>query len=214
MSMVLGIDFDNTIVDYDRLIYQVAVEQKLVKTNVQANKKVIRDLIRRLPDGDVEWQKVQGLVYGSRIDDAIVAPGLLPFLKDCSARDMKFYIVSHKTQFASYDETRTDLRGAARAWLNNNLDVQHSGLGLSKNDVYFESTRAEKISRIKHLQCTHFIDDLEETFLEKSFPVWINKILYSNSRSRPIIDGIKMIGDWSEISDYFLLTETSKMINS
>ena len=38
-------------------------------------------------------------------------------------------------------------------------------LNLSVDSVYFEMTREEKVKRIESLQCTHFIDDLEEIFL-------------------------------------------------
>ena len=40
------------------------------------------------------------------------------------------------------------------------------GLNLKRENVYFESTREEKVARIGFLKCTHFIDDLEETFDE------------------------------------------------
>jgi hypothetical protein len=77
--------------------------------------------------------------------------------------------VSHKTQFANYDTTETDLRKGALKW----LDRAGSSYGTDRSfrrDVYFESTRVDKINRIRSLGCTHFIDDLEETFREPSFP--------------------------------------------
>ena len=46
----------------------------------------------------------------------------------------------------------------------------YSGFAIPKENVFFEATRTEKIARIKALDCTHFIDDLEEIFLDPEFP--------------------------------------------
>ena len=61
-------------------------------------------------------------------------------------------------------------------------------LGLTEGDVFFNSTREEKIERIANLRCTDFIDDLEETFLKKlsrdnhAYPVRTRKRISGASR--------------------------------
>ena len=197
MGMVIGIDFDNTLVTYDEMIHRVAQERGLVGGGVEVNKKQVRDAIRRLPGGETQWQKVQALVYGPRMAEARPAPGAAEFLQRCADNRAKVVVVSHKTEFANYDETGTNLREAARAWLDN-----HRLLSGPSGDVYFESTRQQKLERIETLGCTHFIDDLEETFLEQSFPDRVEKILYFPPGVEPLPLGVKMAGDWQSISEY------------
>ena len=198
----VGVDFDNTLVDYDNLIHRVAMERGLVGPGPTQGKKHVRDAIRELEDGEVLWQKVQALVYGPRMPEATISPGAMDFLRACSANQVKVSVVSHKTEFANYDETGTNLRSAALAWLEANrlLDIKNSGLSVAA--VYFESTRQEKLERILRLGCSHFIDDLEETFLEKTFPETVEKILYNPQNSEFPTPGVKLAGNWQRITEY------------
>mgnify|MGYP003339752174 CR=1 FL=1 len=51
--MLIGIDFDNTIVSYDSLFYKVAAEQKAVPTTVARTKLAVRDHLRAIGKEDV-----------------------------------------------------------------------------------------------------------------------------------------------------------------
>ena len=177
---IVGIDFDNTLVTYDALIHQAAVERGLIEPGTDAGKRSVRDRIRLLPDGEIEWQKVQGLVYGPRMAQARIMPGAVDFIRECRARGWPAYIVSHKTEFAGYDDTRTNLRDAAALWMTSQGFFGADGLGFSRDQVFFEATRDAKIERIRILGCTHFIDDLEEVFLEPSFPAGVRTFLFSS----------------------------------
>ena len=175
---MVGIDFDNTLVSYDALIHDVAVERGLITAGSDAGKRTVRDRIRLLPGGEIEWQKVQGLIYGPRMAQAQLMAGAAEFIRECRARQLPLYIVSHKTEFAGYDESRTNLRDAAVRWMTSQKFFDPDGLGFSRDQVFFESTRDEKIARIEALGCTHFIDDLEEVFLEPGFPAGVRKCLF------------------------------------
>ena len=177
---VVGIDFDNTLVSYDTLIHTVALERRLIADGTATGKRSVRDRIRLLPDGEVEWQKVQGLIYGPRMAQAQLMPGAAEFIRECRTRRWPVYVVSHKTEFAGYDETQTNLRDAALAWMASQKFFEPDGLGFSPDQVYFEGTRDAKIGRIASLGCTHFIDDLEEVFLEPSFPAGVRTFLFSS----------------------------------
>lgn len=201
MGMTLGIDFDNTIVNYDRVLYQAALAEGLIKPGAEENKKSIRDAIRELPDGELKWQKLQAHVYGAGMKDSVLFDGVKTFFDACREADIRVAIVSHKTQFASIDEGGVDLRATAIGWMRKQRFFDNDGLGLSPERVYFESTRQEKIERIKRLGCTHFIDDLEETFLEDSFPAGVERILYAQKSSG--LKDVKVFGSWKEIYDYF-----------
>lgn len=200
-SVTIGVDFDNTLVSYDNLIHQVAVDRSLIGLQTDPSKKWVRDSIRGLPGGEIEWQKVQALVYGPRIGEAIPAQGVAEFLEACARHGVKVNIVSHKTEFANYDETGTNLRCAAVSWLEQHRFFDTSSFNLSRNDVYFETSRREKLDRIGQLGCTHFIDDLEETFLEESFPASVQKLLYS-PQPASVPAGVHLAGDWRRITDH------------
>lgn len=200
---VIGVDFDNTIVDYNDLIRRVAYERGVVQISSLGSKKAIRDVIRNLPEGETAWRKLQAVVYGPRIGEAKLMKGVQEFFTQCSKRGIKVCIISHKTEFASSDTSGINLRKAALAWIKKNDFFHNRDCGLTKKDVYFESTRAEKINRIKELHCTHFIDDLEETFREKSFPVNVEKILFASEFSDCIQNDVKVFANWDCIRKYF-----------
>jgi len=203
--VIIGVDFDNTIVSYDELIYREAIERGLVDGGVLKNKKIIRDAIRELPAGEIQWQKIQAAIYGPKMDRATVIEGVFDFFTLCKDRGIRTHIVSHKTQFANYDTTETDLRKEALKWLDRAGFFDMGLTGLSAGDVYFESTRVDKINRIRSLGCTHFIDDLEETFREPSFPPDIEKILFNSHVSGDFTarTGGKVFVDWKDIRGYF-----------
>ena len=201
MNITLGIDFDNTLVNYDNVLYQKALQLGLIASDMGRNKKNIRDKIRTLSDGESKWQKLQAFVYGKGMKDSMLFEGVKLFFDACRDAAINVSIISHKTKFASMDEEQVNLRDTAINWMKKNRFFDNEGLGLSLDRVYFESTRQEKIERIKQLGCTHFIDDLEETFLEDSFPANVERILYANERSQ--LKGVKAFITWKEIYDYF-----------
>lgn len=202
MGYIIGVDLDNTLVNYDGLMYAVARQRGLIPTDVRKNKKTIRDIIRQLPDGEVEWQRLQAIMYGPRIKEATLADGIKTFFRLCKKHKATVYIISHKTEYADYDETKTNLRAAAVTWMKTHGFFKADGLGLSPQNVHFAATRQEKIERIKQVRCTHFIDDLEETFLEKSFPTNVEKILYAPNTSSSPLSGVRVFNTWKDISNF------------
>jgi len=200
---IVGIDFDNTIVTYDEALGRIARERELIVGDAVQTKKEIRDRIRRLPGGEIEWQKCQALLYGSRIGEAKLAEGVVEFFQRCAEEGTKVYVVSHKTEFSRYDTTGTNLRESALGWMAANRFFEAEGLGLSRDGVFFAATRAEKIERIGQLGCTHFIDDLEETFLEQGFPAGTVRMLYEPAGRSALPQGITRMKSWQEIREYF-----------
>ena len=45
--VVVGLDFDNTLVTYDELLHLSALERRLIQPNIGKNKKEVRDAVRR-----------------------------------------------------------------------------------------------------------------------------------------------------------------------
>ena len=73
------------------------------------------------------------------------------FIQLIKRKKIKFYVVSHKTQFPYYGE-RINLHRISKNWLNNHIFNKKNRLGNCK--YYFESTIKKKIQRIKKLKIT------------------------------------------------------------
>ena len=113
--MVIGVDFDNTIVSYDALFHRIAVERGLVPNSVPVDKTAVRDHLRSL-GGEDQWTALQGLVYGPRIREAKAFPGVREFFAHCHRARLAVHIVSHKTRQPVLGPPH-DLHAAARSWL-------------------------------------------------------------------------------------------------
>jgi len=201
---LIGVDLDNTLACYDGLFHNAGLEEGLINEETPASKERIRDSIRLLPDGEQLWMRLQAIVYGPRMYQAKLFEGASDFLKSCAVNQVRAVIVSHKTPTARLDGKEVDLRAAALGWLKQ--CGFFSDLGVHRDDVFFESTRAEKIGRIKTLGCTHFIDDLTEVFAEESFPREIRKFLFAphpHQGANSVLADVHRCRSWEEIRSLF-----------
>jgi hypothetical protein len=192
----LAVDLDNTLICYDQVFVAVALDRGLVAAGFSGGKQAVRDHIRQLPDGETLWQQVQGEVYGKRIGSALLFEGAEQFLRRCRTEGAHVWVVSHKTQFNAYDPDRVDLRAAALEWLEARVFADGE-LGLSRDDVFFETTRRDKIARLARLRCTHVIDDLVEVFSDPDFPSGMLKIRFDPARAT----GDGSWASWPEIEE-------------
>ena len=173
--MIIGIDFDNTIIDYNNLFYDVGLSLGVLPDNAGCNKKIIREyLIRKGREPD--WIKIQGLVYGKYIRTAKVMEGFFSFSDLCYENDWKIFIISHKTRDTIVGE-KFNLRTSALNWLEKNR-IYGTDICGAVEGVFFEATRSEKICRINLLGCNIMIDDLAEVLLHPDLSKEITKILY------------------------------------
>src|SRR6185369_9333671 len=116
-------------------------------------------------------------VYGPRMSEAQPFPGVVAFFTSAVRRKLPLCVISHKTR-AAVSGPAYDLQQTARDWLAAQGFFDPARVGLSPDCVHFGTTRQEKIRFIRETSCTHFIDDLEETFLEEAFPPGVVKILF------------------------------------
>ncbi|MCG8605178.1 hypothetical protein MJD09_09295 [bacterium] len=203
MALIIGVDLDNTIINYDQAFFRNALQLGLIDKNCVASKKSIRDRIRRLEDGDAKWHELQAIVYGPKIGQAELMPGVKRFFQLCRSTTTQVYIVSHKTKFVRLGEQKTNLREAALHWMHENGFFSQQVFGLSDEQVFFELERRRKIDRIKMLNCSHFIDDLEETFREGSFPENVVKLLFSPGEGNTRLEDVKVFTHWDDLSRFF-----------
>lgn len=194
MNYIIGIDLDNTIINYEDSLYHLARERGLIDAGVRKDRIEIRDAIRRAHEGEIEWQKLQAEVYGVRIKNTMSFPGVRKFFQLCKKHQIPAHIISHKTEYSTIASLKINLRQAALAWLEKQKFLE---------SVFFEPTRHDKIKRIIQLGCTHFIDDLEETFLDDSFPMHVGKILYGSNSHKVHLPNITVVNSWREINHLF-----------
>ena len=198
--MVIGIDFDNTIVCYDGLFYRVARELNLVPAFCGKTKNEVRDYLRKSNSED-KWTELQGIVYGSRMLEAKPFPGVKNFFSRMHEKNIPLYIISHKTEF-SKKGVKYNLRQSAFEWIAQNGFFDENGVGVKKDKVFFNTTRMDKIVKIKECCCTHFIDDLPEMFEEPSFPENVEKILFDKDNHFRDSSQIRF-DNWESILKYF-----------
>ena len=178
MKFTIGIDLDNTIACYDKAFSVVAHELGFTDLMIFLTKSQVKELVLARPGGDLDWQRLQGQVYGKYIHLATVFPGFVEFVCRSKLNGHSVFVVSHKSEYGHFDNTRVNLRDAALSWMTQHRIIGSDGTALLKSEIFFASTRREKLYRIRTLECTHFIDDLEEVLADPFFPEWTERILF------------------------------------
>lgn len=202
--MILGIDFDNTIVSYDTLFHRVASEKQWIPATVAVNKTAVRDYLRQIGKEE-DWTWMQGEVYGAKMQEAEAFPGVKRFFQECKQRKIKLHIISHKTR-TPFLGAQYDLHAAATGWLE--AQGFFAECGMEKNDVFFEVTKAEKIQRILDCQCDWFIDDLPEILAQTVLIGRVNRLLFDPAATHPSGDFERHFQSWAEISQWLFEAES------
>lgn len=173
--MIIGIDFDNTIVCYDNVYKKIVSDANLVPPNIPANKAGVKKYL--IEQGqESKWTELQGAIYGPLMKYAKPFPHVIQFIQEQLRHNHKILIISHRTEYPILGP-QYDLHEAAREWIKNNL--KHGSGNLIQDDfIFFNTTKENKITKIIQSDCDCFIDDLPEILdLIKSNS--IKKILFS-----------------------------------
>ncbi len=188
--MILGFDFDNTIIRYDALFHRVAREEGLIDASIPVNKNAVRDHLRSAGNEEA-WTQMQGTVYGARMQEAQAFPGAIETLRALRDAGHTLYIISHKTRYPYLGE-RHDLHASARSWIEAHLH----GV-LPSEHVLFHEKKEEKIARIGALGCAAFVDDLPEILLHAAFPAGVTRYLFAEEAdAHPAYTRLR---DWAEV---------------
>jgi len=199
--MLIGIDFDNTIVYYDELFHRLALERELIPRNLALGKDRIRNYLRACGRED-DWTLLQGYVYGERIREATPFPGAMDFFRRCGQAGVAVRIISHKTR-QPYRGPAYDLHQGARGWLDQHGFFEQP-ISLASEHAYFETTKERKLARIADSRCTHFIDDLPELLDEPAFPSGVERILFDPNHQHAEQEQFTRLNAWREIEDALL----------
>ena len=199
----IGLDLDNTLINYDHVFCEAGSALGFLPEEFNGSKQSVRAFIELSDNGEVSWQRLQGEVYGFRINDARLMQGVSDFLKKFAYRkDTELFIISHKTKRGHFHADGLNLRQIAIGWLQNQGFFASNGFRFTKEHIYFEDTLDKKIQRIGNLQCTYFVDDLVEVFQHRNFPTDTVRILFTNGKTYRQNISFKVCCTWDEISDF------------
>ena len=196
----IGLDFDNTIVCYDKLFCQLAEAKRLIPSGSEWTKKQVRDYLRRQAL-EHSWVELQGNAYGASIDGATPFSGVREFLTRCTDEQVLPFVVSHKTRYPVAGP-KVDLHSAADHWLES--QGFYGDERIPRENVFFELTKNDKLARISDLRCDYFVDDLPEFLLERSFPGEVRRILFDPGYDHSAHTAFTRIHSWRELEDIVL----------
>ncbi|XGB40475.1 MAG: hypothetical protein LVT47_07655 [Cyanobacteria bacterium LVE1205-1] len=193
--MLLGLDFDNTLICYDRLFHRVALDRGLIPADLPAQKNCVRDYLRQQNQED-DWTHMQGEVYGDRITEAESFPAVLPTLQGLAQAGLAMRLVSHKT--------RTPYQGTAYESTPGGPPMAHcpglflpGWVELGPDQVFFEVTKQEKVNRIVTLGCSHYIDDLPEIL--EMLPDPVQPILFAPGGAVAVPERWHQFHHWGDL---------------
>lgn len=195
--MIIGVDLDNTIIDYGDLFYQEAINRNLLDSSCPKDKQSVRNALRALGRED-DFTIMQGEVYGPGIMKASPFSGARETLEQFAAKGHKIKIISHKTRFPYLGE-KHDLHACAKAWLEAKGFTHIPGI-----QIFLELSLKDKLARAQTEKCDIFIDDLPEFLMHPDFPSHVRRILF-NPESAPASgetgkEGIIICSSWPEIA--------------
>jgi len=168
--MIIGLDFDNTIVCYDRAIAVLAEQHLDLPAELPRTKVAIRDHLRS--EGQEEaWTRFQGELYGPGMIHAELFEHALTSIRELAGDHHTLLVISHRTRFP-YLGRRHDLHAFAKEWILERLPH-------SFESVTFHERKEEKLSAIGHLGCQIFVDDLPEILSDTFFPRSTLGVLFS-----------------------------------
>jgi FMN phosphatase YigB (HAD superfamily) len=196
--MTIGLDFDNTIVSYDRLFHRVAQDLGVIPDTVPPLKNAVRDHLRSVGQEPV-WTEMQGMVYGSRMDEAEAFPAALETIAAWKKAGHRVVIVSHKTRYPFLGEQH-DLHAAARHWLEINGFFDPARIGMNAGDAFFEVTKELKLDRVREQGCSYFVDDLPEILSHAAFPSGVEPILFDPANALKESGPWQRVNAWAELA--------------
>jgi len=190
--LLIGLDFDNTIVCYDKAIARLAAELFDLPPDLPRTKLALRDFLRQT-NRELDWTAFQGTLYGPGMAYTEPFKEALETIQALKDMGHSLCIVSHRSR-QPYSGPLYDLHAAARTWVEERL--ANSGL-IENRLAYFHESREQKIVAIRNLGCEAFLDDLPEVLDDKHFPTDCQGVLFDPLESYPKSKH-KRVARWGE----------------
>jgi hypothetical protein len=196
--VLIGLDFDNTIVCYDKAITRLADEFFDLPPDLPRTKLALRDFLRQT-NREPEWTDFQGALYGPGMAYAEPFEQALETMQALKDMGHALCIVSHRS-CRPYAGPAYDLHAAARGWVEERL----ANISLIENGMaHFHETRGQKIAVIGNLGCRVFLDDLPEVLEDDKFPSACWAILFDPERSHAQSKS-QRVGRWGEVPELLI----------
>lgn len=199
--MRIGIDLDNTLIDYGTLFHELAARRGWLPDAASPQSKTeVRDTLRGEEQGEARWRELQAMVYGTHILGARLATGARRFLTRCRELGAEVFVVSHKTEHPAANPD-VNLHEAALDFLEQSGLFDGETPLIHRENVHFCATRGEKSRRMGELGLSLFIDDLPEMFADPEFPEGVLRVRYAPE------EGQGESGPWDLEADFRMLAE-------
>ena len=193
----IGIDFDNTIVNYDKLFGELALSKNLITKSISLKKESVKEYFVR-NNREHLWTRLQGEVYGKQIFRAKPYKHFKKSISKFEGNLFKKYIISHKTKHPILGK-RFNLHKAALKWIELN-DFYNDKVNFKIQNIYFENTIKQKLKKIKTLKCNIFIDDM--SIILENLPSKINRILFDPNYIEKKTYKYKIINSWKDLEKF------------
>jgi hypothetical protein len=191
----LGIDFDNTLVSYDAVFHEVALDRGLISLGVPCSKEMVRNHLRAI-NRENDWTLLQGYVYGACMHRATLFEGATTALKSLAQSGWEIVIVSHKTK-TPFLGPAYDLHAAAQDFLRAQQLLHPHGPIVR---AYFETSKEAKIDRIARENCDAFVDDLPEILQMPGFPDRTRRLLFAPNADEVVsFHELLRVGSWMDV---------------
>jgi hypothetical protein len=190
--LFIGLDFDNTLVCYDKAIPRLADDFFDLPTELPRTKLALREFLRQA-NREPEWTAFQGALYGPGMTYAEPFDQALETIQLLKNEGHDLCIVSHRS-LRPYAGPAYDLHAAAKGWVEKHL-VKTNLFEIQQ--THFHETRDQKIAKIKALGCEVFLDDLPEVLGNQNFPGSCKGILFDPEGLHSSIPG-QRIARWIE----------------
>lgn len=188
--MRIGIDFDNTIVNYDGVFYRTGLELGWLPKEMGHSKQAVKSYFID-KNSESKWTELQGIVYGKTIANAVPYDGFIDVISKWRKKGYEIFLVSHKTKHPIIGD-KLDFHQAALNWLDS-YDLKKQF-----DEIYFCEQKDGKVAKIAELNLDCFIDDLQDVLLHKSFPECTQRYLFGVSSSE--IPNIRAIPHWKALA--------------
>ena len=167
----IGIDLDNTLIDYSRSARYLAWKEKIADV---ASLSELRALYRE--SDNEKWQYFQARLYTDGLEYATPADSSIAFIAEARALGAQLAIISHKTLTTPAEFGARDLRRPALDWLRRVKIVPEL---ITEDQVFFCISQKDKIKKVADLKLDWFIDDLREVLDDPDFPAHTVRWLYA-----------------------------------
>ena len=153
--MLIGVDFDNTIVCYDRLFHHVAVERSLIPATLPADKESVRNYLREQGRED-DWTELQGLGVRGADSRGGALPGCVRVLLGVPPAWHSGLCDQPQDSPAGARPPGGPARSRTRLAGKPGIPRWPRTSGLPEDRVFFAETKPGKLQRIRELGCSHY----------------------------------------------------------